>query len=152
MFLVSVGAGQVQFLGDVAAIRWEEFTDWYCFDLYLKKFEGKAEVSGRVILSECQAMAYRANTAFNRYKKPRNLINLCGSSIIPNFCSLGGGVRGTVIARWTAGQQVERSILQRGISHNKIPPIIPGCPRPSVAESWPRTPVISFHFCSQVSL
>ena len=29
------------------------------------------------------------------------------------FCSWGG-IRGTVVARWTAGQQVERSILRQG--------------------------------------
>ena len=27
---------------------------------------------------------------------------------------LKGGIRGTVVARWTSGQQVERSILRQG--------------------------------------
>ena len=35
-----------------------------------------------------------------------------------------GGIHGTVVARWTAGQQVKRSIL-RHIIH-------PGCLRPSI--------------------
>ena len=30
------------------------------------------------------------------------------------FQQVSGGIRGTVVARWTAGQQVERSILREG--------------------------------------
>ena len=37
----------------------------------------------------------------------------------------------------TAGQQVERTILHRGVIHKKIN-ISQGCPRPS-ARSWPKT-------------
>ena len=35
--------------------------------------------------------------------------------------------RGTVVARWTAGQQVERFMI-----HDKIQLISQGCPRPSI--------------------
>ena len=56
----------------------------------------------------------------------------------------GGGIRGTVVARWTTGQQVqvERSNLltsgplllsTMGIMHNNINLISSGCPRPSIA-------------------
>ena len=44
-----------------------------------------------------------------------------------------GGVRSTVVVRWTVGQQVERSIMHRGIIHNKMHLISPGCPRLSIA-------------------
>ena len=44
-----------------------------------------------------------------------------------------GGIRGTVLAHWTAGQQVERSILHQGMICNKIHLISPGCSRPSIA-------------------
>ena len=43
-----------------------------------------------------------------------------------------GGIRGTVVACRTAGEQVERSILHQGY-HNKIHLIRPGCPWPRVA-------------------
>ena len=36
------------------------------------------------------------------------------------------GIRGAVVVCWTAGQQVERSILTRGMIHNKIHLISPG--------------------------
>ena len=45
----------------------------------------------------------------------------------------GGGIRGTVVARRTAGQQVERSICARGMIHNKLHLIRPGCLQPSTA-------------------
>ena len=36
-------------------------------------------------------------------------------------------------ACWTAGQQVEKSVLHQGMIHNKIHLISPGCPQPSIA-------------------
>ena len=41
------------------------------------------------------------------------------------------GIRGTVVARWNTGQQVERSVLHQG--HNKIYIIRQGIPLPSIA-------------------
>ena len=43
------------------------------------------------------------------------------------------GIHSTVVARWTAGQQVERLICTRGMIHNKFPLISPGCPWPRIA-------------------
>ena len=42
-------------------------------------------------------------------------------------------ILGTVVVRWTDGQQVERLILYQGHDHNKIHLIGPGYPRPSIA-------------------
>ena len=49
------------------------------------------------------------------------------------FTNAKGGIRSSVVANWTAGQQVERSILHQGhMTHNKIHLIGPGCPLPSL--------------------
>ena len=48
------------------------------------------------------------------------------------FRQLGVGILGAVVARWTAGQLVERSILHQGHDLLQIP-ISPGCPRSSIA-------------------
>ena len=49
------------------------------------------------------------------------------------FLSHYGGFRHTVVAGWTAGQQVERSIMQPGMIRNKIHLISFGSPRLIVA-------------------
>ena len=56
-----------------------------------------------------------------------------------------GGIHGTVVARWTACQQVELSNLHQG--HDKQNSSLkPGCPRPSItpqsAEPCLQTPFI----------
>ena len=63
--------------------------------------------------------------------------------------SIYRGIRGTVVARWTAGQHVERSILrheqysyQNSSYSLKLSPAKYSL---KSAESWPKTPIISFH-------
>ena len=34
--------------------------------------------------------------------------------VLSGFAATSGGIRGTVVARWAAGKQVERSILRQG--------------------------------------
>ena len=46
--------------------------------------------------------------------------------------SIKRGTHSSVVARWIAGQQVKRSILHRGMIHNKQNLISPGCSRPSI--------------------
>ena len=59
-----------------------------------------------------------------------------------------GGIRSTVVVRWTVGQQVGRSILQQGhdseqnSSHS--PRLFPAQYSVTSAELWPKTPFISF--------
>ena len=44
------------------------------------------------------------------------------------------GRHGTVVARWTAGQQVERSILHLGYDYShRNKSLAPGCSRPSIS-------------------
>ena len=43
-----------------------------------------------------------------------------------------GGISGTMVARWTADQQVEQAILHQGHDSQQIHLISPGCPRPSI--------------------
>ena len=53
-----------------------------------------------------------------------------------------GDIHCTVVTRWTAGQEVERSILHQGHVSYQIHLIGPDCPRPSIltnAESLART-------------
>ena len=53
------------------------------------------------------------------------------------------------MACWAAGQQVKRSILHLGhVSYQFISfaQVVPGPVQPCSAESWPKTPFISFHF------
>ena len=55
------------------------------------------------------------------------------SSYYPVYTSSSGGIRSSVVERLTAGQQVKRSILNKGMIHNKIHLISPGCPQPRIA-------------------
>ena len=57
-----------------------------------------------------------------------------------------GGIHGTVVARWTAGQQAKQSIMRQGhgsqqnSSHSsRLSPVQYSI---SSAEQWPKTPVI----------
>ena len=68
------------------------------------------------------------------------------------FClllfSLLGDIRSTVVGCWTAGQQVERSILRRGMIHNESHLILQLSPAQyslNIAESWPKNTI---HFIS----
>ena len=81
-----------------------------------------------------------------------NIVNLVRTDLVlwdyrmsPSvFFFSAGGICGTVVARWTAGQQVEWSCT-RGMIHNKIHLISPGCPLPCIltnAKSSPKTPFI----------
>ena len=50
-----------------------------------------------------------------------------------------GGIRGTVVARLTAGQQVERSIQRQGHKSSHSPRFSPAQYNLNSAESWPKT-------------
>ena len=54
------------------------------------------------------------------------------SIIIQVLSVLHWGIRGTEVTHWTAGQQVERSILHQGHDSYKIHLISPCCPRPCI--------------------
>ena len=72
-----------------------------------------------------------------------------------------GGIRGTVVARWTTGQQVERSILRqehgsytRSMVHNKVisfAQVVSAQYSFNSAELWPKTPII-YSFSSPVGI
>ena len=49
------------------------------------------------------------------------------------FCVRVGGIRGAMVARWTAGQHVERPILHQRHDSLQIHLISPWGPRPSIA-------------------
>ena len=70
------------------------------------------------------------------------LTNWLGMSSDPSIQHVGG-IRGTVVARWTAGQQVERSILRQGNDSSQIsshsPRLSPAQYSLNSAESWPKT-------------
>ena len=46
--------------------------------------------------------------------------------------SIVGGIRDTVVALWTAGHKVERSILRQGHDSKQYSSIRQGCLRPSI--------------------
>ena len=54
-----------------------------------------------------------------------------------------------MVARWTTGQQVELSVLSQGhkfiTNFISFAAVVPGPVKPYSAESWPKTPAISFH-------
>ena len=59
-----------------------------------------------------------------------------------------GGIRGTVVARWTTDQQVEWSILRQGHdslqNSSHLPRLSPAQYSLNSAELWPKTPIISY--------
>ena len=59
-------------------------------------------------------------------------------------CNLGG-IRGTMVTRWTTDQRLERSILHQGhhTLQNSSPRLSPAQYCLTSAESWPKSPIIS---------
>ena len=61
-----------------------------------------------------------------------------------------GGIRSTVITRWTAGQQVERSTLHQGhdsqTTSSHKPRLSAAQYSLNSAELWPKTVLSSFYF------
>ena len=71
-------------------------------------------------------------------------VSVCSSSNTINSYSKGG-IHGTVVACWTAGPQVERSILHQGYDQYKYssePRLLPVQHSLTSAESWPITSLI----------
>ena len=61
-----------------------------------------------------------------------------------------GDIRSTVVARWTAGQRVERAIPAPGArfitKFISLAQVVRGPVQPYSAESWPKTPPFPFHY------